>query len=102
MRSLLVAVCALSLVSYTGCGRYSNTTPPATKEEMKENERVYGDVEGPAKQSLNKYEADPEAATQAAVVKAQLFGQTEPQAATTPAAAGAKVDTAAALKSAAE
>jgi hypothetical protein len=93
----ILALASFVLVVGTSCGRYSQPIPPATKEEMEENPRVYGKVDGPAEQSLNKYETDPDAATQAAVLKAQLFGRAKDTA-----IAVAKVDTAAALRSSAE
>jgi|GEM_PF-1100767 len=101
MKRVIVAVAVLSGLMLGACGRYSNLTPEANNEEMKDNPTVYGNVGEAAKQSLNKYETDPNAAENAAVAKAQLFGQS----AKTQGGAGATtmvIDTAAALKSTAE
>jgi hypothetical protein len=101
MTRLFTAVFVFAILcGTTGCDTYSHPIEPASKEEMKKNERVYGEVDGPAQQSLNTYEADPEVATKAAVLKAKLFGQAPP--ATAAAGAPVVIDTAAALKASAE
>lgn len=77
MTRLLLAACAIALLGTTGCDTYSFPSKPDTEEQMKENTRVYGEVGGPAKQSQNKYEADPEAPAKAADLKAKLLAEAE-------------------------
>lgn len=77
MTRLLLAACALVLLGTTGCDTYSFPSKPDNEEQMKQNTRVYGDVGGPAKQSLNKYEADPDAPAKAADLRNKLIAESE-------------------------
>ena len=88
-RSLLLSIAFTAFVAFSACDTYSYKTPPLTDAEMKENPRVYGDVGGPARQSLNKYETNPDAATRSAVLKEKLFSDDTKKA--------IKIDTAAAM-----
>lgn len=79
MTRLLFAACALAFtLSATGCDTYSYPTPPEDKESMKKQPEIYGEVDGPAEQSLNKYDADPEQAAKADAIKKQLFTEDNP------------------------
>lgn len=77
MTRLLLAACAIALLGTTGCDTYSFPSKPDNEEQMKQNTRVYGDVGGPAKQSLNKYEADPDAAVKSADLRNKLIAEAE-------------------------
>ena len=59
--------------AFGACDRYSYTTPQLEKTAMEENKRVYGEPGGPAKQSLNKYPTNPDAAAKAQELKEKLF-----------------------------
>ena len=57
------------------CGRYSQVMEDAKKEDMKENSRVYGEVDGPARQSKNTFAAPADLAEKSANVKELMFGK---------------------------
>jgi len=61
------------LVVIASCGRYSKVVDLPKKDQMLENPRVYGDVDGPAKQSKNTYPVPADAADQSARIKEILF-----------------------------
>jgi len=63
-----------ALVVMASCGRYSQVMEDAKKEDMRENSRVYGEVDGPARQSKNTYTAAPDAAEKSANMKDLMFG----------------------------
>ena len=60
-------------VATTGCDTYSYPTPQPDKAQMKANERTYGDVDGPAKQSKNTYPTNPDAVVRALEIKKKLY-----------------------------
>ncbi len=66
----LVLVLGMSLVA---CGKY-NYTEPLTEDEKAKNERVYGDVGGPARQSKNQYDVPDDLNARVADIKVKLYG----------------------------
>lgn len=72
----LAVLCILPVgLTMTGCDTYSYPTPLPTKEEMSDNSYVYGDPEGPPRQTKNTYPANPDAVTRAGEIKAKLFSE---------------------------
>ncbi len=69
---VLSGVLATGVVT-TGCDTYSHPTPQLDKAQMKKNEYVYGEVDGPARQSKNTYPTNPDAAAKAADMKKKLY-----------------------------
>lgn len=67
---LLVGV----LVVMASCGRYSQVVDLPKKEQMEANPRVYGEVDGPARQSKQTYTNPADAADRSAKIKDILFG----------------------------
>jgi hypothetical protein len=67
---LLILIVAAA--SQFACGRYSKVTELPKEEEMKKNERVYGDVGEPARQSKNTYPDDPDAAGKAVEIRKRI------------------------------
>ena len=96
---LTIALGLTLTISLSSCGRY-NFIKEVSKEDKQSRPRIYGDVDGPALQSKNTYPTNPDAAKNAAVLKAQLFGE-EPKAADVVMAPVA-VDTAKAVESSKE
>ena len=89
-KQFLLLNLGLALVASSACGRYSHTTPELDKAAMKAQPYVYGDPDGEPKQHKNIYPTNPDAATEAAVLKQKMFA---------PEASNAYVvDTAAALR----
>ena len=84
--SLLIGI----LIVAASCDRYSQVMETAKKEEMKENSRIYGDVDGPARQSKATYPAPPDLAAKSAEIHELMFGKGKPAMPST----GAKPDTA--------
>lgn len=72
--SLLIGV----LIVAASCARYSQVRETAKKEEMKENSRIYGEVDGPARQSKATYPTPPDAATRSADIHDLMFGKGKP------------------------
>ncbi len=66
----LVLVLGTSLAA---CGKY-NYTEPLTDDEKAKNERVYGEVGGPARQSKNQYEVPDDLNARVADIKVKLYG----------------------------
>ena len=67
-----VLIIIIAALAQFACGRYSKVTEQPTEEAMKKNERVYGDVGGPAKQSANTYPDDPEAAAKSVEIRKRI------------------------------
>ena len=70
-QSIILPILLLSLVS---CGRYSQIAKDPTKEVKKQNPRIYGEVDGPARQSKQTYAAAPDAADKSARIREIMFG----------------------------
>jgi hypothetical protein len=66
------------LVVIASCGRYSKVVDLPKKDQMLENPRIYGDVDGPPKQSKNTYPTPADAADQSARIKDILFNRKKP------------------------
>ena len=64
----------LLLLTIASCGRYSKVSKDPTKETKKENPRIYGEVDGPARQSKQTYAAAPDAAEKSARIRQIMFG----------------------------
>ena len=62
------------LVVTASCGRYSKVLDLPTKEDYKQNTRVYGEFGAPAHQSKNTYTAAPDAIEKSIKIKEILFG----------------------------
>lgn len=73
LRSAMATFGLASLVLLSSCDTYSSKTPQPNKDAKLANPYVYGEVGAPAKQSKNTYPANPDAAQNAAVIKAKLF-----------------------------
>lgn len=71
------------LIVAASCGRYSQVRETAKKEEMKENERIYGEVDGPARQSKVTWPNPSDAAARSAEIHEIMFGKGKPKAAAT-------------------
>ena len=69
--SLLIGI----LIVAASCDRYSQVMETAKKEEMKENSRIYGEVDGPARQSKATYATPADAAAKSAEMKELMFGK---------------------------
>lgn len=89
----------LLLLAMASCGRYSKVVKEPNKEIKTQNPRVYGEVDGPARQSKQTYAAAPDAAEKSARIREIMFGnkktaaQIAAEEATTPVqAAAAPVD----------
>lgn len=63
-----------ALVVMASCGRYSQVVDLPKKEQMEENSRVYGEVDGPARQSKQTYANPADAADRSAKIKDIMFG----------------------------
>lgn len=63
------------LIVAASCARYSQVRETAKKEEMKENSRIYGEVDGPARQSKATYPTPADAATRSADIHDLMFGK---------------------------
>jgi hypothetical protein len=61
------------MLVFTSCGKYSGRTPLPTKDQMSNNEWVYGNPEGPARQTLNTYPTNPDAIGRATEIRQMLF-----------------------------
>ncbi len=72
MKKQFLQICCLVVLA--SCGRYSQIAKEPNKEIKKENPRVYGEVDGPARQSKQTYAAAPDAAEKSARIKDVLFG----------------------------
>jgi hypothetical protein len=70
-RSLFLPILLIAVVS---CGRYSQIAKDPTKEVKKQNPRIYGEVDGPARQSKQSYAAAPDAADKSARIREIMFG----------------------------
>jgi hypothetical protein len=68
---LFIGAC-LALAS---CGRYSQVRELPQKDEMQANSRVYGEVDGPARQSKQSYPTPADAADRSAKIKTIMFGK---------------------------
>ena len=66
------------LVVIASCGRYSKVVDLPKKDQMQENSRIYGEVDGPARQSKNTYPTPADAADQSARIKEILFNGNKP------------------------
>jgi hypothetical protein len=62
------------LVVLASCGRYSKVRDLPQKDEMAANSRIYGEVEGPARQSKQTYPAPADAADRSVKIKDKMFG----------------------------
>jgi hypothetical protein len=61
------------LVVMASCGKYSRVVDLPKKDQMQENPRVYGELDGPAKQSKNTYPTPADAADKSARIKEIMF-----------------------------
>lgn len=108
MRSAVTLFGFAATLVLASCDTYSYKTPLPNKKQEAKNPYVYGDPNGPAKQSKLTYPTDPAAAEKAAALKAKLFGDAQPVAAAkeeaapsaAPADSAATTDTAKAVASA--
>jgi hypothetical protein len=66
----LLSALVISAFIIGGCSDYNKTK---FKDGNENNEKIYGEKGGPARQTLNKYEPDPKAAERAAKVKEILY-----------------------------
>ena len=71
MKKQFLQICCLVILA--SCGRYSQVVKEPNKEIKTENPRVYGEVDGPARQSKQTYAAAPDAAEKSARIKDILF-----------------------------
>jgi hypothetical protein len=62
------------LLSLASCGRYSQVAKDPNKEIKTANHRIYGEVDGPARQSKQTYPAPPDAADKSARIRQKMFG----------------------------
>jgi hypothetical protein len=72
MKKQFLQICCLIVLA--SCGRYSQIVKEPNKEIKTENPRVYGEVDGPARQSKQTYAAAPDAVEKSARIKDVLFG----------------------------
>jgi len=72
MKKQFLQICCLVVLA--SCGRYSQIAKEPNKEIKKENPRVYGEVDGPARQSKQTYATAPDAVEKSARIKDVLFG----------------------------
>ncbi len=86
----LFSVACLCVAVLSSCGRY-NFPKETTKEDMKANPRIYGEVGGPAAHSKLTYSPGPNDAAEAAELKKLLFSDTPNEAAGVAPAATAPV-----------
>jgi hypothetical protein len=70
-RQLITASLVIVLAS---CGRYSQVRELPQKDEMAANSRVYGEVEGPARQSKQTYPTPADAADRSVKIKDIMYG----------------------------
>lgn len=68
--TVLAAGC---LMFFTSCGKYNGRTPLPTTDQMSQNEWVYGDPQGPARQSLNSYPVNPESVGKAMDLRDMMY-----------------------------
>ena len=62
------------LLALASCGRYSKVVKEPNKEIKLENPRVYGEVDGAARQSKQTYPAAADAADKSARIREVMFG----------------------------
>ena len=60
------------MVIFAGCAK-QNRPPSKVEDPNPESERIYGDPDGPPKQTANTYEADPAAVQKADALRQKLF-----------------------------
>jgi hypothetical protein len=72
MKKQFLQTCCLVILA--SCGRYSQVVKEPNKEIKTENPRVYGEVDGPARQSKQTYAAAPDAAEKTARLRELMFG----------------------------
>jgi hypothetical protein len=60
------------LIGFSSCAKQNN--PPSKVEDPNaESERIYGDIDGPPRQSLLEYTADPSHIARADAIRQKLF-----------------------------
>lgn len=73
-RLLINAIVLGVLVFVSSCAKQNN--PPSKVEDPNpESERIYGDKEGPARQSLQEYPTDPSHIARADAIRQKLFAE---------------------------
>lgn len=72
-RSIIYSLLFAVLVVFASCAKQNN--PPSKVEDPNpESERIYGDIDGPPRQTANTYEADPAAVQKADMLRQKLYG----------------------------
>ncbi len=66
----LISATILSFILLAACSDYNTTE---VKDNHKGEERIYGNVGGPAKQLENKYESNPKTADKVRTIREKLF-----------------------------
>jgi hypothetical protein len=63
------------LLVMSSCGKYSQVVDQPKKDEKEANTRIFGEVDGPAKQSKITYPTPPDAADKSVKIHAKMFGK---------------------------
>ncbi len=71
-RSVLLSLIITGMLLVSGCAKQNN--PPSKVEDPNpESERIYGDKDGPPRQTANTYAADPASVQKADALRQKLF-----------------------------
>lgn len=70
MKTINSLLGALLFVCAVSCNMHNDTV---FSDRNKNNEKVYGNIGGPAKQAGSKYEADPKSAERIKLIKEKLY-----------------------------